>query len=266
MTQYNTLNVKLSNSQLNKLKSATENGAEVTLNLSSSLIGHSNDETNFPHELLLTDTEVSKIRKAFANDSLANIKFSKTHLSKMIQSGGSLPFTLNENPFITASEGFLSVLNESKNMGAKEIEDKIVDAGLSLIGNKIKNGISSFNCAGITLTNNETKYIIKVLKALENRGILLKGTTRKITSPEEGFLNFLRSLMKAGLGCTYVLIPLAKRVLLPLELSAGMSAADAAIQNKVYRSGITTLIISSKEIESIMKIAKSLEKSGLLIK
>ena len=44
-------------------------GTEVTLNLSSNLIRSSNDETNFPHKLLLTDTQVSKIRKAFANGS-----------------------------------------------------------------------------------------------------------------------------------------------------------------------------------------------------
>ena len=49
MTQYNTLNVKLSNSQLNELKSAIKNGTEVALNLSSSIIGDSNDENNFPH-------------------------------------------------------------------------------------------------------------------------------------------------------------------------------------------------------------------------
>ena len=54
----------MSNSQLNKLKPAIKNGTEVTLNLSSNLIGNSNDETNFPHKLLLTDTQVSKIRKA----------------------------------------------------------------------------------------------------------------------------------------------------------------------------------------------------------
>ena len=60
MTQYNTLNVKLSSSQLNKLKSAIKNGTEVTLNLSLNLIGSSNDETDFPHKLLLTDTQVSK--------------------------------------------------------------------------------------------------------------------------------------------------------------------------------------------------------------
>ena len=66
MTQYNTLNVKLSNSQLNKLKSAIKNGTEVTLNLSSNLIGSSNDETNFTHKLFLTNTQILKICKAFA--------------------------------------------------------------------------------------------------------------------------------------------------------------------------------------------------------
>ena len=54
------------------------------------MIGNSNDETKFLHTLLLTDTQVSKIGKAFANGSSANMKFSKTHLSKMIQSGGIL--------------------------------------------------------------------------------------------------------------------------------------------------------------------------------
>ena len=58
MTQYSTLNVKLSNSQLNKLESAIKNGTEVTLNLSPNLIESSNDETNFPHKLLLTNIQV----------------------------------------------------------------------------------------------------------------------------------------------------------------------------------------------------------------
>ena len=58
MTQYKALNLKLSNSQLNKCKSGIKNGTEVTLNLSSNLIGSSNDETNFSHKLLLTDTQV----------------------------------------------------------------------------------------------------------------------------------------------------------------------------------------------------------------
>ena len=78
MTRYNTLNVTLSNSELNKLTSAIENGTEVTLNLSSNLIESSNGETNFPYKLFLTNTQVSKICKAFANGSSANIKCSKT--------------------------------------------------------------------------------------------------------------------------------------------------------------------------------------------
>ena len=87
MTQYNTLNLKLSNSQLNKLKSGIKNGTEITLNLSSNLIGNSNDETNFPHKLLLTNTQVSRLLKAFANGSSANIKLSKSQIHKIRQSG-----------------------------------------------------------------------------------------------------------------------------------------------------------------------------------
>ena len=64
MTQCNSLNVKLSNSQLNKLKSAIKNEIDVALRLSSNMIGnstelHSDDETNFPHELLLTNRQLS---------------------------------------------------------------------------------------------------------------------------------------------------------------------------------------------------------------
>ena len=64
MTYYNTLNIK-SNSQLNKLKSGIKSETEVILNLSSNLIRNSNDETNFQHKLLLTDTQFSEICKWF---------------------------------------------------------------------------------------------------------------------------------------------------------------------------------------------------------
>ena len=83
MTQYNSLNVKVSNSQLNKLNSAIKN--YVVLILSSNMIGNSDDETNFPHKLLLTNRQVANLRKAFANHTSADIKLSKTQLSKMIQ-------------------------------------------------------------------------------------------------------------------------------------------------------------------------------------
>ena len=90
MTQYNSLNVELSNSQFNKLKSAIKNEADVLLRLSSNMIGNSGDNTNFPHELLLTYRQVSKLRKAFAKNTSTDIKLSKIQLSKMMQSGGFL--------------------------------------------------------------------------------------------------------------------------------------------------------------------------------
>ena len=90
MTQYNSLNVKLSNSQLNKLKSAIKNETNVVLRLSSNMIGNSDDNTNFPHELLLTKRQIANLRKAFAKNASTDIMLSKTQLSKMIQSGGFL--------------------------------------------------------------------------------------------------------------------------------------------------------------------------------
>ena len=76
MTQYNSINVKLSNSQLNKLMPAIKNETEVVLRLSSDMIG--DNKTNFPHKLLLTNRQVTNLRKVFAKKSSADIKLSKT--------------------------------------------------------------------------------------------------------------------------------------------------------------------------------------------
>ena len=101
---------------------------------------------------------------------------------------------------------------------------------------------------------------MKVSKSAENREILLKGTTRKITSQEGRFFNFLKRLVTAGLPLIKtVLMPFAKSVLLPLGLLA-------AIQNNIYRSGTTASINSNEEMQDTMKIVKSLEEPGLLVK
>ena len=88
MTQYNSLNVKLSNSQLNKLKSAIKNKTEIVLRSSSNMID--DDETNFPNKLLLTNRQVANLFKAFNDKLSTNTKLSKTQIPKMIQSGGFL--------------------------------------------------------------------------------------------------------------------------------------------------------------------------------
>ena len=80
MTQYNSLNVKLSNSQLNKLKSAIKNETEVVLRSSSNMIG--DNEINFPHELLLTNRQVSSLCKAFASGSQTDINYQKVNYQR----------------------------------------------------------------------------------------------------------------------------------------------------------------------------------------
>ena len=89
MTRYNTLNLRFSNAQLSKLKSGMKDteGTKVIVNLSSSVIGNSNDNANFSHKLLVTNAQVSRIRKACGNGSSANMKLSKTQLSKMMKLG-----------------------------------------------------------------------------------------------------------------------------------------------------------------------------------
>ena len=158
MTQYKTLNVKLSNSQLNKLKSGIKNGTQVSLNNPSNVIGDSNDETNFTHKLLLTDTQVSRLRKDFANGSSGNIQFSKTQLSKMIQSGEvvicGIPIFGNILSSV-AKKGTDKVRNL-----AKDFLDKQID--------KFNKEYITNKGSGITLRNNEIKDIVKAIKYLEN--------------------------------------------------------------------------------------------------
>ena len=86
MVEYNKVNVKLSDSQLNKLKSAVRNQTGITLRMNIKML----ERNNLPHELLLTTRQKMKLRNAFENNMSANIKFCKTHISKLIQSGGFL--------------------------------------------------------------------------------------------------------------------------------------------------------------------------------
>ena len=90
MAQHNSLNVKLSNSQLKKLKSSIKNEIEVVLRLSSKMVGNCGDETIFPHKLLSTNRQVANLHKAFANYLSVDIKLSKSQLSNRTQLGGFL--------------------------------------------------------------------------------------------------------------------------------------------------------------------------------
>ena len=94
----------------------------------------------------------------------------------------------------------------------------------------------------------------------------MKGTTRKINSQKGALLNFLAQLTRVSLPLMKnVLTPLAMRVPVLLELTAAVSATDAAIQRKIVGSGMTALIFFNEELDDIMKIVKFLEGIGLLI-
>ena len=186
------------------------------MDLSSNLIGNSNDETSLLPKLLLTDTQVSRICKAFANGLSANIKLWKTQLSKMIQSGGIFDNYIEAIPHIMLRAGgkvFEKVAPELAKMAAKHYVNK----GMNKLLHQVK------------VTNNEIKDFMKIIKSLENRKTLINGTTTKISSPEGGFLNCCRPLMTDGLPLmNNLLTPLAKSVLISSGLTAAESATNAA--------------------------------------
>ena len=105
-------------SKLKKLKAGIKNGTEVTLKLSSVFVGDYNDENNFPYNLLLANTQVSNLLKAFANNSLANIKLSKTQLHRIEQSGELLSRKSEDVSFQRAKDvpqrSYLTILKTSR--------------------------------------------------------------------------------------------------------------------------------------------------------
>ena len=178
MTQYNSLNVKLSYSQLNKSKSPIKNETEVVLRLSANMIG--NNETNFPRKLLLTNRQVSNLRKAFSNHLSADNKLSKTQLSKMIQSGGFLGRLLG----LLLKTGLRLIKNVIKPL-AKSV---LIPLGLTAATSVADAGIHKKNILGsghnnnttLIISNDEINDIIKIIKSLPDSGLLLKRVTETI--------------------------------------------------------------------------------------
>ena len=137
--------------------------------------------------------------------SSANIKFSKTQLSKIVQLGEFVGNFIDT--FFSPDKMTKKLLMEHTNYLKKRRLKTAIDSKNTL--KVLKNASDKVFGTG---NNNEIKDFIRVIKSLENRGILLKGTTTKITRQEGRFLNFLRALMTAGL-------PLMKGALTPLVFS-----------------------------------------------
>ena len=183
MTQYNRLNVKLSNSLSNKLKSAIKNKTEVILRLSSNMIGNNEDSK--------LDRQVSSLRKSFANHSSADIKLSKTQLSKMIQSGGFLSRLLG--PLLKT--GLPLIKNVIKSLAKIVLIPLGLTAAASVADAGIHKKILGSGNTTLIMSNNEMDDIIKAVKSLEDYGLLLKGVTKtvqnEVKEQEGGFLSML---------------------------------------------------------------------------
>ena len=209
MTQYNSLNVKLSNSQLKKLKLSIKNETDVVLRISSNMVGDSNDNTNFPHELLLTNRQVANICKAFANHSSIDIKSSKTQLSKMIQSGGFLGKLLG--PLLKTG---LPLMKSVIKPLAKSV---LIPLGLTAAASAADAGIHKkilgsgrpldlappHNNTILIISNDEMDDILKIVKSLQGSGLLLKGVSETIQHEAKeqrgGFLSMLLGTLGASL-------------------------------------------------------------------
>ena len=153
------------------------------MKISSNVVEDSNDENDFLYKLLLTNTKVSKLRKAFANGSSAKIKLLKIQLDEIGQSRGFLGI----NYLIAPIKGLLSVLkfidNEFKNVSKNKNK---ISGTIKTVDSSIKD-IKKFFRVGITVTGNEIKDLMKVIKSLENTEVFLKGTTRKILVKKKDF-------------------------------------------------------------------------------
>ena len=200
MTQYNSLNVKLSNSQLNKLKSAIKNETDVVLRLSSKMTGNSDDATIFSNKKLLTNRQVANLRRGFAKHTSTYITLSKTQLSKMIQSGGFIGRVLG--PVLRKGLPLMkSVIKPLANI-------VLVSLGLTAAASAAdavihETNLESSHNTTLMISNNEIKDILKVVKSLEDSGILLKEVreTIKNKSKEQnrGFLSMLLGILGASL-------------------------------------------------------------------
>ena len=178
MVEYTKINCKLTNVQLNKFKKAFKSNEGASLRLG--IKNFNKDE--LPHELLLTTRQNTKLRNAINNNLATDIKLSKAQIKNLIQSGGFLGKLLSKlaGPIMKVAmplaKNVLAPLGLTAAMSAIDgsIQKKIHGSGVKLI-----------------IEQEDMNDIMKIIEALENSGILLKGVTKrlkmKLKNKEEDF-------------------------------------------------------------------------------
>ena len=151
------------------------------------MISNSDDEINFPHKLLLSNRQVANLRKAFANNSSTDIKLSKTQLSKTILSGGFLGRLLG-----SLLKTRLSLMKNVIKLLAKSV---LIPLGLTAAALAAFAGIHKkmlgSGTTTLVISNDEMEDVMKIVKSLEDSGLLIKGLKRsktKLRNKKEDFL------------------------------------------------------------------------------
>ena len=191
MVEYKTINVKLSDLQLNKVKSAVKDKQGTTLRINSKI--HS--ANNLPHELLLTTRQTLKLRNAIENNMSTDIKLSEAQISKIIQSGEFLGSLLNKiaGPLIKVA------VPHAKNI----LAPLGITAAASAIDGAIEKKIHRSGTKTLIISNKEMNDITKIVQALEDSNILLKVVTKTIKNETKeqkvGFLSMLLGTLGVSL-------------------------------------------------------------------
>ena len=194
MVEYSKVNVKLSDTQLKKLKTAVKDKTGTTLRISLKMF-NGND---LPHELLLTTRQKTKLRNAFNNNMPTDLKLSKAQISKIIQSGGFLGSLLSKlaGPLMKVAVSLVKNISASLGITAAALA---IDAGIQ----KKICGSGRLLSTTLILSDKEMNDIMKIVQAFEDSNILLKGVTKtiKIETKEQkgGFLSMLLGTLGANL-------------------------------------------------------------------
>ena len=190
MVEYNKINCKLTNVQLNKLKKAVKSNEGASLRLGFK----SFNKDELPDELLLTTRQNTKLRNAINNNLSTDIKLSKAQIKKLIQSGGFLGKLLSK----LAGPLMKVALPLAKNV----LAPLGLRAAMSAIDGSIQKKIHGSRVK-LIIEQEDMNDIMKIIEALENSGILLKGVTKTIENETKeqrgGFLSMLLGTLEASL-------------------------------------------------------------------
>ena len=189
MVEYTKVNVKLTNLQLNKLKKAVKNNDGATLRIG---IRNFNKE-DLPHELLLTTRQNTKLRNAISNNMATALKLSKSQIKKMVQSGGVLSKLLSK-----LSGPLMKV---AMPMAKNVLAPLGLTVAMSAIDGGMQKEIHGSGATKLIIENEDMNDIMKIIEALENSGVLLKGVSKTMENETKeqkgGFLSMLLGTLGA---------------------------------------------------------------------